>query len=58
MTFFTIFLILVGLNAIILLSSLQSTNKKTKKPTPKFNDAPTSTIYPIDLLSTNYKKAV
>ncbi len=58
MTFFTIFLILVGLNAIILLSSLQSINKKTKKPTPKFNDVPTSIIYPIDLLSTNYKKAV
>lgn len=58
MTFLTIFFILIAVNAIILLSSLQSISKKQQKPVSKFNDVPTSVIYPIDLLSTNFKKAV
>lgn len=58
MTFFTIFLILIGLNAVIMLTSMQSVNRKAKKPAQKFTEAPTSIIYPIDLLTTNYKKAV
>lgn len=57
MTFFTIFLVLIGLNAVMMVVSLKSVSKKAKKSTPKVSDEP-SVIYSLDLLTSNYKKAV
>ena len=57
MTFFTIFLVLIGINAVMMIVSLKGVSKKAKKSTPKVSDVP-SVIYSLDLLSSNYKKAV
>jgi len=56
MTFFTILSILIGLNIAIVVASLNSVNKKTKKPTRVVSSP--KVIYPIDLLTSGYKKAV
>lgn len=58
MTFFTILSILIGLNIAIVIASLKSVNKKTKKPTPMVTSPKVNVIYPIDLLTSGYKKAV
>lgn len=58
MTFFTIFLILIGINAVMMLVSMKSVNRKARKSIPKVSDVPSSVIYSIDLLTSNYKKAV
>ncbi len=57
MTFFTIFLVLIGINAVMMIVSLKSVSKKAKKSTPKVSDVP-SVIYSLDLLTSSYKKAV
>jgi len=58
MTFLTIFLVLIGINALMMLVSIKSISKKVKKPAQKMSGTPTSVIYPIDLLTSKYKKAV
>ncbi|CAN0594016.1 unnamed protein product [Ectocarpus sp. 12 AP-2014] len=50
MTFLTIFLILIGLNAIMVLASLPVWNKKATKSSTKVAKTSTSVIYPINLL--------
>ncbi|MEP2279575.1 hypothetical protein [Maribacter sp.] len=54
MTFLTIFLVLVGINIALVVVSLISVSQKTKTSAKQ----PTSVIYPLDLLTTSYKKAV
>jgi uncharacterized alpha/beta hydrolase family protein len=58
MTFFTILSVLIGLNIAIVVASLNSVNKKKKKPTRLANSSKVTVIYPIDLLTSGYKKAV
>ncbi|WP_299320518.1 hypothetical protein [uncultured Maribacter sp.] len=57
-TFLTIFLVLVGINIALVAFSLISVSQKWKKPSQKSVKQPTSVIYPLDLLTTSYKKAV
>lgn len=57
-TFFTILFILIGLNAIMMVFSLKGTNQRTKKTTTNVSTASASKIYPLDLVSSEYKKAV
>ncbi|MFS4467301.1 hypothetical protein [Maribacter sp. 2210JD10-5] len=58
MTFFTIFLVLIGINVAMMLVSMKSIGKKTNKPAQNISDKPASVIYPLDLATSNYKKAV
>ncbi|RKR12346.1 hypothetical protein CLV91_2472 [Maribacter vaceletii] len=58
MTFFTILLLLVGLNAIIMLFSLKNINQKPKSIGKEISDISKTKIYPIDLANSNYKKAI
>ncbi|ASV29144.1 hypothetical protein CJ263_02280 [Maribacter cobaltidurans] len=58
MTFFTILLVLIGLNIAMLIASLQNASKKSKKPTSISSEDNPSVIYPINLITSNYKKAV
>lgn len=56
-TFFTILFIIIGVNAIMLFLKLNSDAKK-KKPSVDTAAASASTIYPLDSISSEYKKAV
>jgi len=58
MTFLTIFLILIGLNAIMVVASLPARNKKATKSSPNVAKTSGSVIYPINLLTSELKKAV
>ncbi len=58
MTFLTILSILIGLNIALVVASLNNVNKKTKKPTRMVSSPKANVIYPIDLLTSGYKKAV
>ena len=58
MTFFTIFLVLVGINIAMLVVSLLSVSQKSKQSSQKSSNQHTSVIYPLDLLTSSYKKAV
>ncbi|WP_405410079.1 hypothetical protein [Maribacter sp. Asnod1-A12] len=58
MTFLTIFLVLVGINIALVAVSLISVSQKAKTTAQKPTKQPTSVIYPLDLLTTSYKKAV
>jgi hypothetical protein len=58
MSFLTIFLILIGLNVIMVLVSLPIRNKKATKTAPKVTKTSGSIIYPINLLTSELKKAV
>ncbi|WP_157486474.1 hypothetical protein [Maribacter forsetii] len=58
MTFLTIFLVLVGINIALVAVSLISVSQKAKTTAQKSAKQPTSVIYPLDLLTTSYKKAV
>ncbi len=57
-SFFTILFIIIGVNVLMMIFSLSNNKRKTKKPATDISDAPTSKIYPIDLISSKYKKAV
>ncbi len=57
-TFFTILFILIGINAIMMVFSLRGTNQATKKTATNISAASESKIYPLDLVSSEYKKAV
>ena len=56
-SFFTILFIIIGVNAAMMIFSLRSNKQKTKKSSTD-SRAFTSKIYPLDLLSSKYKKAV
>ncbi|KAA2218210.1 MULTISPECIES: hypothetical protein [Maribacter] len=58
MTFFTILVVLIGLNVAMVIASLQNASKKSKRPTRMVSEDNQSVIYPIDLITSNYKKAV
>ena len=58
MVFLTIFLILIGLNAVMLLASLPIWSKKATKQSPKVAKSSGSIIYPMNLLTSEFKKAV
>ncbi|MFK5973966.1 MAG: hypothetical protein QM485_11910 [Flavobacteriaceae bacterium] len=57
-TFFTILFIMIGINAIMMFFSFGSIGQKTKKSTKQITDSSDSKIYPLDLMSSKYKKAV
>ncbi len=54
MTFFAILFVLAGVNALMIIFSLNDVNQRTKK-TKSTN---TYKIYPADLIAPKYKKAV
>jgi hypothetical protein len=56
-TFFTIFFIILGINVAMMLFSLNTVGQKKKSATDVIKSQ-TSEIFPIDLLSSKYKKAV
>lgn len=56
-TFFTILFVIIGVNAIMLFISLNSVGRK-RKATDARTETSASKIYPIDLVSNKYKKAV
>lgn len=58
MTFLTIFLVLIGINAVIMFFSLQKANNTTRKTPPTVSKLSDAIIYPIDLLTQEFKKAV
>lgn len=58
MTFFTILFVLIVLNVAMVVASLQSVNKKSKRPTRSISGETKTVIYPIDLIAQSYKKAV
>ncbi len=58
MTFFSILFILIGINAMMMFFSFGNIGQKTKKSTKQTPNPSDSKIYPIDLISSKYKKAV
>lgn len=56
-TFFTILFIIIAVNAVMMFLSLNGVGQK-KKPTTDGSKRIASEIYPIDLMSSDYKKAV
>lgn len=57
-SFFTILFIILGVNAVLMIFSLSGTSQKTKKSSTSSSTSSPSKIYPIDLISSEYKKAV
>lgn len=57
-TFFTILLVLIGINALMMIFSLGSVGQRMKKSKDKAKASAASSIYPIDSDSSEYKKAV
>ena len=58
MTFLTIFLVLVGINIAMVVVSLLSVSQKSKRSSNELSNQHSSVIYPLDLLTSSYKKAV
>jgi len=56
-TFFTIFFIIVGINIAMMIFSLNTVGQN-KRPSSDEAKSQTSEIFPIELLSSKYKKAV
>lgn len=57
-TFFTILFILLGINGVIMIFSLNNAKQNVEKPAKNANTSTTSKIYPIDLITSKYTKAV
>ncbi|MGB5435107.1 MAG: hypothetical protein WBM98_04375 [Maribacter sp.] len=57
-TFITLVLILVCINAAMILASLYGANKTRSTSNKGISDSSISKIYPLDLFTTDYKKAV
>ena len=57
-TFFNILITLVVINAILLIFSVNRTNKKNTVTADKSLQGSATKVYPIDLSSSNYKKAI
>lgn len=58
MTFLTIFFVLIGINAVIMFFSIQKANNKTRNASPSVSKLSDARIYPIDLLTPEFKEAV
>jgi len=58
MTFFSVFFILIGINAVMMIFSLNGVDVKSRKSDSEASTTSDSKIYPIDLISSKYKKAV
>ncbi|MEB8329747.1 hypothetical protein OO009_10290 [Flavobacteriaceae bacterium KMM 6897] len=57
-TFFNILITLVAINAILLIFSVNRSNKKNTVSADTKLDGSATKIYPMDLSSSNYKKAI
>lgn len=57
-TFFTILFILIGINAILMFFSLNGGNQKSVKQAGKAAETSSGEVYPLNLVSTKYKKAI
>ncbi len=57
-TFFGILFIIIGANAVIMVFSLSGSNQKAKKPSVNQTGVSSAKIYPLDLVSSKYKKAI
>ncbi len=58
MTFFSILFILIGANAVFMFFSLNGVSEKAGKTKKEVSKKSDSKIYPINLTSSKYKKAV
>lgn len=56
-TFFTILFIIIGVNTVMLFINRNGAGQK-RKPSTGTTETSASKIYPIDLISSKYKKAV
>lgn len=56
-TFFTILFVIIGVNTIMFFMSLNGIGRK-RKITDSRKETEASKIYPIDVISSKYKKAV
>lgn len=57
-TFLTIFIVLVLFNAVLLFFSVASSGQGVSKLRKSISKESLTKIYPLDLDSTNYKKAI
>ena len=57
-TFFGILFIILGINAVLMFLSLGTTNQKAKKTSSNEISTSTTKIYPIDLITSKYKKVI
>lgn len=57
-TFLTILFILLGINGVMMFFSLNSVKQNARKLSKNATKSNTSKIYPIDLITPKYKKAV
>lgn len=57
-SFFTILFILLGANAIFMFFNLNGASQKDSKTKEEASDSSASKVYPIDLVSSKFKKAV
>lgn len=58
MTFFTILLILIGANAVIMVLSLNGVSTEGRKGNEEVEESKPSKIYPLSRPSSKFKKAV
>lgn len=56
--FLNILFILVAVNALLLVFSVNRNNAKVKKPVSKSTSQTTAKVYPLNIISTKYKKAI
>ncbi|RAJ07502.1 hypothetical protein LV92_03851 [Arenibacter echinorum] len=56
-TFFSILLVLIGINALLFLVSFNGSSKKKEKSVKNISES-TTVIFPLDLINSKYKKAV
>ncbi|MEX0315177.1 MAG: hypothetical protein AB3N18_13445 [Allomuricauda sp.] len=57
-TFFSILFVLLAVNAILLVFSVNGGNQKTKKPIIKISEKSLTKVFPHKHSETEYKKAV
>ncbi|NER10691.1 hypothetical protein SAMN06265375_102331 [Muriicola jejuensis] len=57
-TFFTIFFILVAVNAGLLTFSMVMNKRRQSEVSGERTDTPREKIYPLDLSSSEYRKAI
>lgn len=57
-TFLSILFILVSMNAFLLLFSVNRNKRKIQKTTTNFSNTSSEIIYPLNIVESNYKKAV
>ncbi len=57
-TFFSIMLVLVGVNAFLLFFSVNNNTKRIQKNRAEISEIASSNVYPLNISETNLKKAV